>query len=36
MQNYFSDLRGELFQYYDSLVAFTPKLLLGLLVIFLA
>jgi small conductance mechanosensitive channel len=35
MQNYFRDLRGELFQYYDSLVAFTPKLLMALLVIFL-
>ncbi len=36
MQNYFRDLRGELFQYYDNLVAFTPKLLKALLVLFVA
>jgi small-conductance mechanosensitive channel len=35
MQKFFSDLREELFQYYDSLVAFTPKLLMALLVLIL-
>jgi len=35
MQKFFSDLREELFQYYDGIVAFTPKLLMALLVLIL-
>jgi small conductance mechanosensitive channel len=35
MQRFLSDLREELLQYYDSLVAFTPKLLIALVVLLL-
>jgi small conductance mechanosensitive channel len=36
MQNYLRDLRVEIFQYYDSLVAYTPKLLVAFMLLFLA
>lgn len=36
MQTFFNDIRTELFQYYDGIVAFTPKLLMALLVLILA
>jgi small conductance mechanosensitive channel len=35
MQKFFGDLREEVFQYYDGLVAFTPKLLIALVVLFM-
>ncbi len=33
MQTFFNDIITETFQYYDTLIAFVPKLLMALIII---